>query len=33
MAVVVRKLESQMRGGYFDCAALVTLDGRERPPR
>ena len=30
MAVVVRKLESLVQDGSSDCAALVTLDGRER---
>lgn len=31
MAVVVRNLDSREAGGFFDCTAVVTLDGRERP--
>ena len=30
MAITVRRLESREAGGFFDCSALVTLDGRER---
>lgn len=31
MAIVVRNLESREADEGFDCTALVTLDGRERP--
>lgn len=30
MAIIVRGLETRDEGGFFDCAARVTLDGRER---
>lgn len=30
MAIIVRSLESREAGGFFDCTAQVTLDGRER---
>lgn len=30
MAVIVRGLESRQTEGFFDCAARVVLDGRER---
>jgi hypothetical protein len=30
MAILVRGLETREGGGFFDCSARVTLDGRER---